>query len=54
MIGLHLLLRYINYMFDMIGGLILVSHAPKRWCSASGFWGCDSDRVQNFEFSFCC
>ncbi|MFS7971862.1 hypothetical protein Hanom_Chr09g00837851 [Helianthus anomalus] len=25
----HLLL-YINHMFNMIGGLILVSHAPKR------------------------
>ncbi|KAJ0863513.1 hypothetical protein HanPSC8_Chr12g0530951 [Helianthus annuus] len=31
----------INYMFNMIGGLILVSHAPKRWYSACGFWGCD-------------
>ncbi|MFS8020964.1 putative NPH3 domain-containing protein [Helianthus anomalus] len=29
----------INYMFNMIGGLILVSHAPKRWYSAGGFWG---------------
>ncbi|MFS7973561.1 hypothetical protein Hanom_Chr09g00857991 [Helianthus anomalus] len=28
-------------MFDMIDGLILVSHAPKRWYSAGGFWGCD-------------
>ncbi|KAJ0813412.1 hypothetical protein HanPSC8_Chr17g0773141 [Helianthus annuus] len=28
-------------MFDMIGGLILVSHASKRWYSACGFWGCD-------------
>ncbi|MFS7923093.1 hypothetical protein Hanom_Chr03g00256721 [Helianthus anomalus] len=28
-------------MFDMVGGLILVSHAPKRWYSAGGFWGCD-------------
>ncbi|MFS7906412.1 hypothetical protein Hanom_Chr01g00058871 [Helianthus anomalus] len=28
-------------MFNMIGGLILVSHAPKRWYSAGGFWGCD-------------
>ena len=27
--------------FDMIDGLILVSHAPKRWYSAGGFWGCD-------------
>ena len=26
----------------MIGGLILVSHAPKRWYSAGGFWGCDT------------
>ena len=31
----------LNYMFNMIGGLILVSRAPKRWYSACGFWGCD-------------
>ncbi|MFS8021382.1 hypothetical protein Hanom_Chr16g01426751 [Helianthus anomalus] len=31
----------IKCMFNMIGGLILVSHAPKRWNSAGGFWGCD-------------
>ncbi|MFS7936401.1 putative transcription factor interactor and regulator CCHC(Zn) family [Helianthus anomalus] len=28
-------------MFNMIGGLILVSHAPQRCYSAGGFWGCD-------------
>ncbi|MFS7990266.1 hypothetical protein Hanom_Chr11g01056721 [Helianthus anomalus] len=32
----------LNAMFDMIDGLILVSHAPKRWYSAGGFWGCDT------------
>ena len=32
-------------MFNMIGGLILVSHASKRWYSARGFWGCDSRNV---------
>ena len=35
------LLLLLNAMFDMIDGLILVSHAPKRWYSAGGFWGCD-------------
>ncbi|MFS7948564.1 hypothetical protein Hanom_Chr06g00561421 [Helianthus anomalus] len=32
----------LNAMFDMIDGLILVSHAPKQWYSAGGFWGCDT------------
>ena len=26
----YIYFTYINYMFNMIGGLILVSHAPKR------------------------
>ena len=38
---LHWLLLLLNVVFDMIGGLIMVSHAPKRWYSAGGFWGCD-------------
>ena len=33
-------------MFDIIGGLILVSHAPKRWYSAGGFWGCDKEPLE--------
>ncbi|MFS7910813.1 hypothetical protein Hanom_Chr02g00110601 [Helianthus anomalus] len=28
-------------LLSIIGGWILVSHAPKRWYSSCGFWGCD-------------
>ena len=30
---------HIYILLNMIGGLILVSHAPKRWYSAGGFLG---------------
>ncbi|KAL9995721.1 putative pollen allergen Ole e 1 family [Helianthus debilis subsp. tardiflorus] len=40
---LHYLLLLLITVFDMIGGLILVSHAPKRWYSAGGFWRCDNE-----------
>ncbi|KAM0069504.1 hypothetical protein Hdeb2414_s0001g00002501 [Helianthus debilis subsp. tardiflorus] len=35
----YLLLLLLNATFDMIDGLILVSHASKRWCSARWILG---------------